>query len=149
MIRAAKSADLDILCDFQQELVDAERPFDPTIKEGKVIYYDIAELIGAANVGIFVAEINTEVVGCGYAKLVKSKDFLKHSRHAYLGFMYVKPEYRGQGVNSKVMETLKAWSLSHGVTEIRLEVYAQNNAALKAYLKSGFKPHVMEMRMEC
>lgn len=100
MIRAAKSADLDILCDFQQELVDAERPFDPTIKEGKVIYYDIAE-------------------------------------------------YRGQGVNSKVMETLKAWSLSHGVTEIRLEVYAQNNAALKAYLKSGFKPHVMEMRMEC
>jgi GNAT superfamily N-acetyltransferase len=61
--------------------------------------------------------------------------------------MYVVPEYRGKGVNRKIIEVLKQWSVSQNVTEVRLEVYIKNLAAIKAYEKAGFTPHMMEMRM--
>jgi GNAT superfamily N-acetyltransferase len=148
IIRAAKLTDLDILHAFHQGLVTAERPFDPTIKDGTVTYYNIAELIQSPDAGFYLAELDTEVIGCGYAKLVKSKVYLKHVYHAHLGFMYVNPEHRGRGVNRKIIGVLKKWSFARGVTEIRLEVYAKNSSALKAYEKTGFAPHMLEMRMK-
>ena len=40
-IRPAANTDLPKLAEFLQTLVDAERPFDPTLKEGEIFYYDI------------------------------------------------------------------------------------------------------------
>jgi hypothetical protein len=42
-IRPAVNADLPKLAEFLQFLVIAERPFDPTLKEGEIFYYDIAK----------------------------------------------------------------------------------------------------------
>lgn len=146
-IREAELHDLDTLHQFKQALVDAERPFDSTLKAGPLYYYDIAALIKADNVGIFVAETGTEIIGCGYARIDDSKHYLKHKQHAHLGFMYVVPHYRGKGVNKLIIEKLKQWAYQHGIAEIRLEVYAANNAALKAYEKAGFAGHMLTMRM--
>ena len=76
----------------------------------------------------------------------KSKSYLKHDQHAYLGFMYVLPEYRGKGINKLILGHLKDWALSQGLTELRLEVYSENSSAIKAYEKFGFKSHMLEMR---
>jgi RimJ/RimL family protein N-acetyltransferase len=145
--RKAQLSDLEILLSFEQGIIEAERPFDPTIKEGEVHYYDLAKMIADLNVEVIVAELNGEVIGSGYARIEDSKIYLKHSRHAYLGFMYVKPEHRGKGVNNKVIEALKQWSVSQNITEFRLEVYNDNQPAIKAYEKAGFKGHMLEMRM--
>ena len=145
--RKAQLSDLEILLSFEQGIIETERPFDPTIKEGEVHYYDLAKMIAASNVEVMVAELNGEVIGSGYARIEESKIYLKHSRHAYLGFMYVKPKHRGKGVNNKVMEALKRWSVSQNITEFRLEVYNDNLPAIKAYEKAGFKGHMLEMRM--
>ena len=56
------------------------------------------------------------------------------------------PEFRGKGVNSKLIEELKKWSQLQGITEMRLEVYHQNISAIKAYEKFGFSKHMIEMR---
>jgi ribosomal protein S18 acetylase RimI-like enzyme len=61
--------------------------------------------------------------------------------------MYVKPAFRGQGINKKIIEALKQWAVSKGLTEMRLEVYMGNTAAIKAYDKVGFTSHLLEMRM--
>ena len=61
--------------------------------------------------------------------------------------MYVVPEHRGKGVNRKIVEALEQWSISKGVLEMRLEVYTNNVAAIKAYEKAGFTGHMLEMRM--
>jgi RimJ/RimL family protein N-acetyltransferase len=145
--RKAQLSDLGILLSFEQGIIETERPFDPTIKEGEVHYYDLAKMIADLNVEVIVAELNGEVIGSGYSRLEDSKIYLKHSRHAYLGFMYVKPEHRGKGVNNKVIEALKQWSVSQNITEFRLEVYNDNQPAIKAYEKTGFKGHMLEMRM--
>ena len=85
--------------------------------------------------------------GCGYARIDDSKHYLKHKQHAHLGFMYVVPHYRGKGVNKLIIEKLKQWAQQRDIAEIRLEVYAANNAALKAYEKAGFAGHMLTMRM--
>jgi len=145
--RSAKLSDLDILLTFEQGIIEAERPFDPTLKEGEIHYYDIAEMIKAPNVEVIVAEADGELIGSAYARIEHSKIYLKHPKHAYLGFMYVKPEHRGKGVNNKIIEALKQWVISRGVTEMRLEVYHDNLPAIKAYEKAGFTPNLLEMRI--
>lgn len=145
--RKAQPSDLDILLSFEQGIITAERPFDPTLKEGEIHYYDLAKMIAAPDVEVLVAELNGEVIGSGYARIIQSKDYLKHNRHCYLGFMYVKPEYRGKGVNNLVLEALKQWTLDQGINELRLEVYNDNQPAIRAYEKAGFTPNLLEMRI--
>ena len=60
--------------------------------------------------------------------------------------MYVVPEHRGQGINKKIMDVLKAWAASQNITEFRLEVYCDNAPAIKAYEKVGFSKYFLEMR---
>ncbi len=47
----------------------------------------------------------------------------------------------------KIIETLKKWSIAQNITELRLEVYHDNIAAIKAYEKIGFTKHMIQMRM--
>ena len=146
-IRTASLDDLDILLSFEQSIVTPERPFDPTLQEGEIHYYDIAAMIKAPHIGVLVAVLDNEVIGSGYARIEDSKIYLKHTKHAYLGFMYVNPEHRGQGVNQKIIAALKEWSAAQGITELRLDVYNDNLPAIKAYEKIGFSKLLVEMRM--
>ncbi|ASU35955.1 GNAT family N-acetyltransferase [Mucilaginibacter xinganensis] len=145
--RKARPGDLDVLLTFEQGIIAAERPFDPTLKEGEIHYYDIAWMITAPHVEIVVAELDNEIIGSGYARMEDSKVYLKHPKYCHLGFMYVKPEHRGKGVNHKILAALKQWAVSHNITELRLEVYNENLPARKAYEKAGFTPNLLEMRI--
>ncbi len=146
-VRPATLTDLERLLEFEQAMIVAERPFDETIRAGEdVRYYDLDGLIAAPNVEIVVAEHGSQIIGCGYARIEDSEPYLRHKQHAYLGFMYVVPEHRGKGVNRKIVEALEQWSISKGIMEMRLEVYTNNVAAIKAYEKVGFISHMLEMR---
>ncbi len=147
IIRPATIDDLDKLLAFEQGIITTERPFDVTLREGHINYYDIGEMIVADNVEVAVAELDSEIIGSGYARIADSKDYLKHTQHAYLGFMYVDPKHRGNGVNQQIMEYLKQWALSKNLTELRLEVYDENLSAIKAYEKAGFSKLLVQMRM--
>ena len=147
IIRKATAADLDTLFEFERGIVTTERPFDDTLKEGEIHYYDLAAMIGADDVQLLVAQFGDQVVGSGYARIENVKNYLKHAQHAYLGFMYVKPAFRGKGVNKMILDSLKGWCMERKITEMRLEVYAENVAAVKAYEKAGFKILLTWMRM--
>lgn len=146
-IREATLNDLDVLLTFEQGIIAAERPFDPTIKEGEVLYYDIAAMIYEPHISVVVAEADGKVIGSGYARIEDAKPFLKHTQHAYLGFMYVVPEFRGKGVNSLIVGNLAEWARRQGIREMILEVYHQNGPAVRAYEKAGFAGHLLQMRM--
>ena len=147
-IRRATAKDLPTLLEFEQGVIEAERPMDVTLKREATRYYDIEEMIRALHIELLVAEQNGELVGCGYVRIENAKPYLQHIQHGYLGFMYVRPEHRGQGVNGKIMKALRNWSVEQGVTELRLEVYYLNESAIKAYEKIGFARHMIEMRMK-
>ena len=145
-IRKALLSDLGQLLAFEQDLIKTERPFDPTVKPDPVNYYDLKTMLTSPLIELVVAETDNKIIASGYARIDKSKPFLKHSQHAYLGFMYVVPEYRGQGINKQIMDALKNWAISQNITEFSLEVYYDNISAIKAYEKIGFSKYILEMR---
>ena len=146
-IRKATLDDVPTLLRFEQGVVKTERPFDPTLKPHPNSYYDIPRMIEDPLVQLVVAEYGGQLVGCGYARIEASKHYLRHDKHAYLGFMYVDPQWRGKNVNQMIIDYLKRWTMSRGLTEMRLEVYVENLAAIKAYEKAGFGQLLVQMRM--
>ncbi len=147
-IREAGEHDLNVLIDFEQEIIKAERQFDNSLKEGETHYYNFQDLLLSPKAKVLVVEIENEVIGSGYAAIKEADPFFKHSEFAYIGLMYVKPAHRGKGINQQVLKRLKEWVIEKKVTEIRLVVYDDNALAKNAYKKAGFKAHVLEMRME-
>ena len=147
-IRGAIETDLTVLIEFEQEIIKAERAFDNSLKDGETHYYNFQDLITSPKAKVLVAEIENEIVGSGYAAIKEAELFLKHCEYAYIGLMYVKPEYRGRGINQQILQILKEWIIGKKITEIRLVVYDENILAKSAYQKAGFKAHVLEMRME-
>ena len=146
LIRRAMVDDMNDLLWFEQGVIAAERPFDPTLKSEDIKYYDLHYMIASTHIELLVAKAKGKVIGSGYARIENAKPYLQHQQYAYLGFMYVDPEYRGMGVNKAIMNALQKWSIEQGITEMRLEVYYENSPAVKAYEKTGFTRHMIEMR---
>ncbi|WP_310554540.1 GNAT family N-acetyltransferase [Flavobacterium sp.] len=147
-IRKAKLEDLPILLEFEQGIIETERPFDPTLKSEKITYYNIEKMILAPTIEVAVAEIGTKIVGSGYARIEEAKPYLNHKLYAYLGFMYTDTEHRGKGINAKIIDYLKEWCATKNIFELRLDVYNDNPSAISAYEKVGFKKHLINMRLD-
>lgn len=146
-VRTAEQSELPTLRRFEQGIVAAERPFDQTLRPDPITYHDIESLIASPDAEIAVAEIAASLVGCGFAVKRESRHYTEPPFHAHLGFMFVEPEYRGQGINQAILRHLLSWAKGKGLTETRLTVYPGNRPAVRAYEKAGFAAHILEMRM--
>ena len=147
IVRLATYEDLPVLDTFMDGLVDAERPMDPTIKDGKVIYYNLSDFVNKDDAVLYVVQIDEEIVASGYAKIKDDRHYLKHSKQGYLGFMIVPEKHRGNGYNRLIVDALLKWCKLKHINEIRLDVYEENPSAIRAYEKVGFKKHLINMRM--
>ncbi len=148
LVRKANLNDVPVLLEFEQGLIKAERPMDKTIADGQISYYNVRDFITSPDAELYVAELNGEIVASGYAKKITDRAYLKHTHYAYLGFMFVPPEHRGNGYNQLVLDALIEWAKQGGLFEIRLDVYHVNQPALRAYQKAGFKNHLINMRLD-
>lgn len=147
LIRKAGLDDLEQLYAFEQGIIQTERPFDPTLKDDPIHYYDLKAMLFASDVELVVADTDGKIIGSGYVRIEKAKDYLEYQQFAYIGFMYVLPAYRGKGINKKILDHLIDWSRKQNLNEVRLEVYNDNVPAISAYEKCGFKKHIIEMRL--
>ena len=148
LIRTAVLADLELLRTYEQELINAERPFDPTIRSETLNYYDLEQLILDEEAIVLVAETEGQIISTGYGVPKIARHYLDHTYYAYLGFMFTHPSYRGIGINKEIIKELKRWAYSKELYEIRLTVYSDNLSAIAAYEKAGFKKHIIEMRID-
>ncbi|QNM84802.1 GNAT family N-acetyltransferase [Polaribacter pectinis] len=146
--RPAKIDDLEILLEFEQGVIEAEKPLDPFLKKSQIFYYNIKELIAADNTHLIVAMFNDEVVGSGYVRVENSKQYHKNQKNGYVGFIYVKPVFRGKRISITILESLKSWAKSKDLNELRLDVYHNNPSAIKSYERFGFNKSMINMRME-
>ena len=146
-LRKASLRDESVLLEFEQKVLEAERPYNSTIKLVGASYYDLTDLLTSNNSHLLVAVVKDTVVGSGYAQIRTSKQSLTHDVHSYLGFMYVVPQYRGRGINKRIVERLIQWSNSQGISDCYLDVYSENEAAIQAYEKVGFVKSMIEMKL--
>ena len=146
-VRRAEPNDLAVLLEFEQRVIEEERPYNDAIRASDVKYYDIPGLLTDPDSCLLVAEVDGRVVGSGYAKVQASRSVFVHDKHTSLGFMYVEPDFRGKGINKVIIESLLEWSEGRGVPDFYLGVYADNRPAVRAYEKVGFKPNLIEMKL--
>jgi ribosomal protein S18 acetylase RimI-like enzyme len=146
-IRRATIEDLPVLQKFEQGVIEWERPFDKTIAEDPVWYYDLEGLILDEQKAVLVAIHENRIVGCGIGMEKEARHYLDHKTYAYLGLMYTDPDFRGLGINGQIIAALKEWANSKDLFEIRLTVYNDNISAIRAYEKIGFVKHIIEMRL--
>lgn len=148
LFRKATKSDLPILLQFEQGIVSAERPMNPTIKAKNVSYYDIGDLIGRPDAEVIVGTIDDKIITSGYALIKPIPPIFTFNTYVHLGFMYVLPAYRGKGINRLLIKELTDWAKQQGVLEVRLQVYTDNDAAIRAYEKVGFNKLMVEMRLD-
>lgn len=146
IVRSATLDDLPTLLEFEQGIIHAERPFDPSIRPDPVSYYDIAAMIGAEDADVAVAVLDERLVGSGYVKKMRSRPYVQPEFHAQIGFLFVNDHHRGRGINQKVLDYLFEWAKAKDLLDVRLTVYPDNAPAMRAYEKAGFKPYILEMR---
>lgn len=135
------------ILEFEQGVVEAERPFNDKLKQDGVHYYDIEKLIASEQSMLLVAADENQLVGTGHISIKDSLDYLVHDQHGYLGLMFVAPGYRGLGIVRTIIEHLLTWARSKGIKDFYLDVYAENSPAVRAYEKFGFKPNMIEMTL--
>ena len=73
--RTATLKDLETLLDFEQGVIEAERPLDPFLEKGEICYYNIPELISAEHIHLILAICGEEIVG----SLMGTMVFMKRS----------------------------------------------------------------------
>lgn len=145
--REANISDIDNLKALEQCVIEAERPFNNSIKTEGAFYYDLVDLITQDRSVVMIGESAGKIVATGYIQIRPSKPSLDHDEHGYLGFMYVKPEFRGQGINKTLLDSLINWGKAKGISDFYLDVYAENASAISAYEKAGFTPSIIEMKL--
>lgn len=146
-VRKATLHDLPVLLEFEQGLIKAERPMDPTIRAGKISYYDVGEFIRSDDAEVYVVEHSGQLVASGCVRIKPDRHYLKHEKMGHLGFMFVSEEHRGKGLNQLIIEKLIEWCKSRKIDEMRLDVYETNAPAIRAYEKAGFQKHLITMRL--
>jgi ribosomal protein S18 acetylase RimI-like enzyme len=152
-MRVAKLEDVPALRLLEQRFIEAQRSFDPAIDADQP-FFDLEQLIKSKQARVMIMETQqgycdrnwksrdpaTKIVATGSLSIKASEGYKAHSRHAYLGFMYVDPELRGRGINKLVTDALVEWGRVKGCNHAYLDVHSSNASAVRAVEKSGFGP---------
>lgn len=150
IIRPATLDDVDQVRLLEKELINHERGITPTIKEGEELrYQNIPGLIADKDkTNLLVMEMDGQVIACGFGQIRENEDAYKEQYFGYIGMMSVKHSYRGKGYGRDIIQALVAWFKTKNIQEVKLQVFAGNPGALKAYKKLGFEDFLTIMRLE-
>ncbi len=143
LIRRAKPIELEEILLLSDGLTISDLPFDKKVdinwahtNNGKKYYED--KINGISGV-CFVAEIDNRIIGFAIAgkKEVPSYRLVKVVE---MENIFVKKEYRSNGVGKKLMEAFLNWAKELGVDKVAVNVFALNDGAIAFYKREGFIP---------
>src|SRR5690606_27820454 len=109
-IRKAAETEIEALLEFEQGIIATERPYDNSLKEGEILYYDLIELVKSEKAEVLIAVVNNEIIASGFAKIIGAETYNKFREYSHLSFMFVEPVYRRHGINKLILEKLINWS---------------------------------------
>ena len=72
-------------------------------------------------------------------------DQVQGDRYAHIFLLYVKPNYRRQGVGKALMHYVESWACSRGDRQIGLQVFQSNTPALNLYHQLGYNAQSLWM----
>lgn len=90
-------------------------------------------------------EPDSEPIGLVEASLSGLHPVFARRRLLHIHAIYVKPDYRRQGIGRQLMQAALQWGREQGCAQVALSVLA-GNPALKLYQALGFEVFELEMR---
>lgn len=94
---------------------------------------------------IFVAERPLEDAAELVGMLgIRKGESPKTQHNAAIWGVYIRPCARGQRLSLRLLEAARQWALANDVRIIKLGVIADNQAALRAYERSGYQHYGLE-----
>lgn len=152
-VREAQETDIDKIQELSAELSEMEsEEFDPTInpewcltEEAENWYRDrIHSPDGFAT----VAQEEGEVIGYAVGITVRAETFRTTEKLAELESMYLRPEYRGQGIGTQLVDEFKDWAEQKDADRLRVQASAQNQDAIDFYQKNGFQDYSLTLETD-
>ena len=130
-IRKAELDDIKNASELQQMLWPDHTQEEMEIEMNRVI----TSLEGV----VFLAFMRNKPVGFAECRL--RKDYVEGANSSPVGYLegiFVRPEYRRQGVAMKLFQHCERWAKKKGCFEMASDCEMQNNASIKLHSAAGF-----------
>lgn len=95
-----------------------------------------------------VAEDNNKIVGYAIGKIDSRPKVYKVNRMGFILAIYVKREYRRQGISKKFIEKIFAWFKLKKIKYVELHVHGKNDPAVKTWMRYKFKTFLLHQRLK-
>ena len=119
-------------------LIQDEKKYNENTKDDYIVDNWYSSFIDKDDSQLFIAVNDNEIVGYIYVKIITSSDSPEIYTEASISGIYVKENYRRQGIATKLINEAKKWCINKGVSYLKLNVLEGNRIALNLYKKLGF-----------
>jgi diamine N-acetyltransferase len=106
---------------------------------------DVAKMVRSRTTTIFIAEIDSKLVGMAAAKIHKTFPGHSISRVGEVSDIYILPAYRKKDVASKLLGACDSWFVKNNIHELSVTIYDKNTEATAFWKKKGYTKHPMFM----
>jgi ribosomal protein S18 acetylase RimI-like enzyme len=136
IFKPATPDDIETLIAMMRELY----AHDGTVFDEAIARRALVGVIGDDTLGrVFLIILASDVAG--YAVLTFGYSLEFHGRDAFVDEIYLRAEYRGQGIGKRALQFLAELCAAEGVNALHLEVERANVSAQAVYRKFGFEDH--------
>ena len=145
VFRKALMKDAKELDNLLTMLIQDERQYNDNISENFVVNYFYQNYIDDNTKFLYLAEDNNKIIGYIYGYF--TKDDIDINKTSYLDALFVKDEYRNQGIAHNLIQEFKKWALENKCHNMEVRVCSNNSNAKNLYLKNDF--HSFKETLKC
>jgi len=141
-IREAREDELLKAAELWSEFMDFNAQFNDSFatrgKAVEIFTKEMMEKYPARDFRLAVADTGSELVGFCFSYISQKPKYFKLETFGFIGDLYVKPEYRRQGIGFDLVRDALNFFARRKVCQIELLVSIQNRDAIKFWEAIGF-----------
>lgn len=149
MIRFAKQEDIPVLNDLLQDILQVHHQARPDIFRSQGQKFSEAELVELLNnpdKPVFVYELDGQVLGHLFCELSTAVgEVLEPVKTLFIDDLCVASSARGQKIGEQLYAFAIAYAKEQGCHNVTLDVWADNDGAVRFYERLGLKPQKFRM----
>lgn len=150
-IRHAQASDMDAVL----RLLDEQNRFHVDLlpgffREHRTEPSRVGSLLNDPDTALLVAEVDSSLVALVEVRLARTKDLpvLVQKTYAYVQEMIVAESFRGKGIGTAMVTSVRDWARSRGATALRTSVVPTNDRARTFYEREGFGEIMVSLEAE-
>ncbi len=143
--RVETEENANICYELSKLLVVSERKYDSNVKEDFELRNFYKDYYKDENYFLMLAFDNEIPIGFVSAYLREEAGEFVIDSTGVIGGLYVKTEYRSNGIATALLEETYQWCRNKNIKKIEISVYIENETAKRLYAKEGFVTSILRM----